>query len=224
MNPSSIQFDSALLAVGHFKSFPAMTPFVGVDYINTNHSKLLILGESFYFPEESILHKEPSTWYASSQASLNDEEISHFNCRELLECEWKSDGHKMYREINRCLEEVGVTASERAISHICFTNTFMRPARDPGGSFMHCCSRQDIEISIDVLTKIINAVTPEMVIFSSVFSWNTVGKTLEKQIQGTCFDFVSHPTDPFHWNVESYPNGRKKFISLLEKWSKVCSN
>ncbi len=218
-NPSSNSFDSSLKEISHYQSFPAMLPFVGEDYVSANHSKLLIIGESFYFPEESTLHKDPSRWYSTNQDSLTVEEVEYLNCRGLLECDWSSPGHKMYRELNSCLAELVLPSLNRPVSHICFTNTFLRPARDSGGSFKHCCVDQDVNVSIDSLTKVIAALAPELVIFTSKYAWDVSGWRVAKQVSGTAFDFVSHPTDPYHWNVDSYEHGRKKFISLLSRWT-----
>jgi hypothetical protein len=218
MNPSSTNFDSMLKDIPHYKLYPAMMPFVGENYISHNHSKLLLLGESFYFPEDSVTHLNPSLWYSGDQSCLTEGEIEYMHCRNLLECEWKSAGHKMYRELSGCLGELGLEFRDRAVSLVSYTNTFMRPARDSGGSFMHCCSQQDVETSVETLAGIIQVLKPDMVVFTSVYAWNIVGKTLAGRVDGVLMDFVSHPTDPFHWNVESYPNGRKKFISLLQNW------
>ena len=196
-----------------------MMPFVGQEYVASSHPKLLLLGESFYFPEDSTSHIDPAQWYSKNQTALNEEEIEYFHCRKLLECEWKSAGHKMYREINGCLDEVGLNFTDRSVSLVSYTNTFMRPARDSGGSFQHCCSQQDVEVSIETLSQIIQSLMPNKVIFASVFAWNTVGKIIAKRFADISIDFVAHPTAHFYWNVESYPNGRKKFISLLQGWS-----
>lgn len=225
MNPSSTSFDQALKEIAHYTSFPAMLPFVGSDYISANHSKLLILGESFYLPRESTLHKDPVQWYSSNQSLLGitederETEVDWINCRRLLECVWNNGGHRIYREINGCLDEMNLPYSDRPVSNICYTNTFMRPATTEGGSFFKCCVPQDFAMSIEVLAKVISILTPDLVIFASKGAWDSVGKIVAEQVSGTSFDFVSHPADPRHWNVESYEHGRKKFISLLKKWA-----
>ena len=218
-NPSSNSFDTLLKEITHYQFFPAMLPFVGKDYVSANHSKLLIFGESFYFPEESTLHKDPSKWYSTNQDSLTEEEVEYINCRGLLECDWGSPGHKMYRELNSCLTELNLPSLDRPVSHVCFTNTFMRPARDSGGSFRHCCAERDVVASIDILTRVISTLSPDLVIFTSKYAWDAVGWRVAGQVSATTFDFVSHPADPFHWNVKSYEQGREKFRSLLRKWA-----
>lgn len=68
-----------------------MMPYIGADYISALHSKLLILGESFYLPKESTIHLDPVAWYSSNQGLLAitenecEDEVKWINCRELLE-------------------------------------------------------------------------------------------------------------------------------------------
>jgi hypothetical protein len=214
MNSSSTIFDTLLQDIPHYKAYPAMMPFVGQNYISPPRSKLLLLGESFYFPEDSTSHTNSSLWYSRNQTSLTEEEVEYIHCRNLLECEWKSAGHKMYCELNSCLAEVGLEFCDRAVSLISYTNVFMRPAHNSGGSFIHCCAQQDIELSMETLTKIIQVLAPNLVVFTSVYAWNTFGKTVAARFDGVSFDFVAHPTAHFYWNVESYPNG-----SLLHDWA-----
>jgi len=219
MNPSSKSFDTSLREISHYQAFPALLPFVGQDYISPNHSKLLILGESFCFPEESTLHKDPNKWYSTNQGSLTEEEVQWINCRNLLECAWGDPGHKMYHVLNRCLQELGLPSQDRPVSNVCYTNTFMRPA-DSGKSFEKLCGEQDVVVSMDVLTKVITALAPDMVIFASIYSWKTVGLNVVNQFPETSFDFVCHPTTGgYGWNKKSYHHGKEKFISLLKKWT-----
>jgi len=196
-----------------------MLPFVGGDYASAGHSKLLILGESFYFPEESTVHKDSGGWYSANQGSLTEDEIVYINCRELVECDWSSPGHRMYRELNSCLAELDLPSLDRPISHICYTNAFLRPASETGESFAGCCVDQDVAVSLDVLTKVVAALAPDSVIFASKYAWDVVGWRLAEQVSATRFDFVSHPADPHHWNVKSYEHGREKFIALLKGWA-----
>ena len=222
-NQSSKFFDSTLMEILHYQSFPAMLPFVGKDYVLANHSKLLIFGESFYFPKQSTLHNEPSKWYSSRQESLESNEVEHINCRGLLECDWGLRGHRIYRELNSCLAELDLPSPDRPISHICFTNTFMRPARHRG-TFKGCCVDRDIELSNEVVARVIKALDPDLVIFASKYAWDMVGGNVAKRFSGITFDFVYHPARHYWWNGRSNPksheHGRKKFLSLLKnKWA-----
>jgi hypothetical protein len=218
-NSSSKAYDLLLKKISHYKSFLAMLPFVGEDYDCASHSKLLIVGESFYFPEDSTSHHDAAKWYSTNQDSLTPDEVNHIHCRGLLECNWECPGHKMYRELNRCLAELHIPSQDRPVSHICFTNAFLRPASHPGKSFKECCADQDVATSISVLIEVIAALAPELIVFTSKYAWAKVGSTVAERFSGIEFHFVSHPTDSFHWNVKSYDHGRKKFVSLLQKWA-----
>jgi hypothetical protein len=226
MNTSVTSFDNALKEISHYRSFPALLPFVGADYVSKAHSKLLILGESFYLPNESTIHKDPASWYASNQGSLtitkeeNENEVDWINCRGLLECPWNHGGHKMYRELNACLGELNLPSHERPVSHIAYTNAFMRPAIAEGGTFKYCCVPQDIAVSIEVLSKVIATLAPDTVIFASKYAWEAVGIKVAEQFSKTTFSFVCHPTTGGrYWNKKAYLHGREKFISLLKRWA-----
>lgn len=192
-----------------------MMPYIGADYDSSSHRKLLIVGESYYFPDESTIHHDAQAWYELTQGDLNEEEIWYIHCRGLVECDWSSAGHKMYRELNSCLGTLGLPGPERAISHVSFMNTFFRPASVPGESFRHCCQSIDIEESMSVLPRIFQMLAPDVILFCSKFSWDSVGRSLELD-PSVNLHFVSHPTDPFHWNVESYEHGRNKFMEILQ--------
>jgi hypothetical protein len=218
-NPSLKTFDTALGEIPHYQRYPSMLPFVGAEYGSVHHPKLLVVGESFYFPEESTSHEDPVKWYSMDQSVLDkDNEIAWINCRELLECGWKSAGHRMYRELNACLAELNLQTEDRPVSHIAFTNAFMRPAKK-GASMRHTYVHQDISVSLDVLTKVFSALRPDVVVFASMFAWRAVGVNFQDGLPGVEFKFVSHPADPRHWNKRSYQHGRTKFINILKIWS-----
>ncbi len=61
---------------------------------------------------------------------------------------------------------------------------------------------------------------PDLVIIGSRYAWDAIGSTVAKRFSKTKFDFVSHPTDSFHWDVKSYNHGRAKFMSLLSTWTR----
>ena len=216
-NPSQKKFDAELEQLAHYRAFPVMLPYVGGEYAAETHRKLLVLGESFYFPDDSTIHLDASHWYGSEQSRLDPEEQEYINCRKLLECDWGSPGHKMYRELNGCLASLGLPHPDRPISNIAFTNAFMRPASVPGGSFRHCCTALDGERSKETIGGVVRILEPDIVIFASKFSWDVLGGWLAGSSACKKIDFVSHPADPFYWNRKNYSHGRKKFLGLLAK-------
>lgn len=217
-NPSTNTFDAELLQIGHFQSIPTMLPYVGGDYLSASHGKLLLIGESFYFPEESTIHLDAEHWYSLTEDSLNGDELQYIDCRGLLECPWDAAGHAMYREINRCLDEHRLSFEERAISHIAFANAFFRPASKSGESISHCSTALDHGKSREITKAMIRVLKPDLVIYVSKFAWDSNGRFLAEAMPDVSFEFTSHPADPRHWNVASYAHGRSKFMSILEKF------
>ncbi len=214
-NPSSTALDPLLGAIKHYQSYPAMLPFVGGDYRCEKHRKLLFVGESFYFPPTSTLHTDCESWYRGSQSSLSAEEVEYIHCRRLVEGDWRGKGHQMYKELNRCLDSFELRYNDRAISHVAYMNAFLRPAAEPGKSFEWCCTDMDIAVSLDTIKRVVAAIKPDLVVFASMYAWDAVGRRLSENLPAVKFDFVSHPTDPFHWNVKRYPHGRKKLMGIL---------
>ena len=215
-NPSTTDYDPQLSQLPRLDMVPAMFPFIGSDYVNPSHQKLLIIGESYYFPNDSTVHLDAEEWYQTTETKLNEKEIGYIHCRDLVGCDWRAAGHKMYREINSCLSSLELHYTDRAISHVSYMNCFFRPSSIPGESFRHCCQPSDIEVALDLIPQIIDILNPDIIVFASKYAWDTVGHRI-KLNDSISSHFISHPTDPFHWNVASYPHGRKKFIQILQQ-------
>jgi hypothetical protein len=123
----------------------------------------------------------------------------------------------MYRELNACLAAGGLRGGARPISHIAFMNAFLRPAAVPGESFKHSCHPKDIDTAKEVIGHVVLLMKPDLVVFATKYGWDSVGRFLAPLWPSCQTAFVSHPTDPFHWNVTSYAHGRSKFIEILSK-------
>jgi hypothetical protein len=215
-NPSTTKYDVLLQEIPHYQAFSAMMPYVGGDYESEGHIKILLIGESFYFPDGATSNLDPEAWYQSNQSQLTDEEIGYYDCRGLLECSWGSPGHEMYREINRCIGSLELSAEDRPVSNIAFTNAFLRPAVY-GDSFKHICTDLDRLKSREITTQVIRALKPDLVVYVSKEAWYQSGQHLAEEITDVKFESVSHPADPRHWNVKSYSDGRAKFIKILNE-------
>jgi hypothetical protein len=209
-NQSVKTYDDLFLKIDHYAKYPAMLPYVGGNYISAIHMKLMLIGESNYFPETSTIHKDAIKWYDGNQSLLSAEEIEWLNNRELTACA----RHQNYKNINDCLAELKIAGSEKPISHISYMNAFQRPAVDTGKSFKYCCTEKDILISVATIDKVIEIIEPDIIIFVSKYSWDALhGKIAIKD--ELYMDFVSHPTDPFHWQNKKYLHGKMKFMKLL---------
>jgi hypothetical protein len=69
------------------------------------------------------------------------------------------------------------------------------------------------------MIRVIDVLSPDLVIVASRFAWDAIGATVAKRASRATCDFVSHPTDSFHWNVTSYNHGKAKFMALLASWA-----
>jgi hypothetical protein len=223
-NPSSEKFDSLLQEIDHYKSYPNMKPFIGEQYEAPNHRKLLLIGESFYFPKSTSIHLNADTWYSGKQSDLTKEASSEqesplmfwINCRGLLQCSWKAPGHKIYSELNNRLKEVLPTSDQRAVSNIAYMNAFQRPAIEKD-SIKNSIKDIDIEVAIKTINDVLKIIKPEIVIFVSKFSWDTLKSKLTYDKSKTELHFVCHPaTGGLWWNKKNYKNGKQKFMTLLE--------
>ncbi len=54
---SKASYDDLLSSIPFYQSHGCMTPFVGENYESSKHKKLLLIGESHYMPEGSIVHQ-----------------------------------------------------------------------------------------------------------------------------------------------------------------------
>lgn len=203
----------------HFVKYPSMIPYIGQDFESDIHKKLLLIGESNYLPDDSEIHLDDRKWYKSSEDDLTDEEIEWINCRGLLECNWDSPGHFIYRELNRSLQEVlpisEIENKKRSISHCAFMNCFQRPSTT-GNSIKRLCTRMDINESKKTISSVIKIIKPDIVIFVSKISRDLVGNKYKGE--DYYMDFVCHPgTGGRYWHNNKYPHGKRKFIKILKK-------
>ena len=208
---SSKLFDEEFKKMEHYHKYEKMLPYVGGNYKDT---EILIIGESFYLPNECQLNKSSIKWYNSTQDELTENEKEWIDCRGLVECDWKSNGHFIYRELNRTIESVFGLGFEK----VAFMNGFQRPACKEGESFRYDCEDLDVEIAYKTINRVQEILKPEKVIFVSKYTWDKLNwKVIEQKI-AKLYDWVCHPgTGGRYWNNSNYPSGKEKFIELLKK-------
>lgn len=207
-----------LSKIGFYQQFPVMVPFIGEYYLSDKHKKLLLVGESYYLPNETVIHHSASNWYKSKQEELDDEEVEWINCHGLLTCDWESNGHQIYRELNKCIFSLKLDKDKRAIDEVAFTNYFQRPAEKEGESFKYFCTEEDIIQSDEILDQVIQIIKPDIVIFVSKYAWDVGGQKIKEKHKNIVVDFVCHPgTGGRYWHNEEYPHNKKKFMQLLRK-------
>ncbi len=216
MNQSQMKIQLANIWL--YRNYPAMIPFIGDYYISTMHKRLLLIGESYYLPNNTILHHSAENWYKSNQNMLSKDEFEWIDCNGLLTCDWKSAGHQIYRELNSCIFSLGIDQIKRAIDEVSFTNYFQRPAEKEGESFKYCCQEEDIKVSNEVLDQVVSIIDPELVIFVSKYAWDNGGNALKRRHANINIDFVCHPgTGGRYWHNECYPYNKDKFMKLLRE-------
>ncbi len=221
-------FDQKLAQIEFYKKFPAMIPFVGENYVSKEHKKLLLIGESYYLPNDVTLHHNPEKWYNDSQDSLYNLDpnfVAWINCKELLNSEWDCDGHYTYKELNRSINDLPFTKSKRGIDEIAFTNYFQRPSQKEGDSMSHFCTKLDVEKSKEILKDVIKTLSPDIIIFVSKYSWDCDNEYIKKEFPNIIVDFTCHPaTNSKYWLNSSYPHNKNKFMNLLKENFLVKSN
>lgn len=211
MRKSSQQYDYQLDSIDHYRRFPIMRPFVG-DAFATRKVKLLLIAESFYLPNQCMLHKDASVWYNSDESGLTASEKQWVHCRNLIECDWSAAGHFIYSELDRCLNESAGIGFES----MAFMNAFQRPSCKEGESFKHFCTDLDIEKSVDVIKAVLEVLKPDQVIFVAKYPWDVLGKALVSKELVKKYDFVCHPaTGGRYWHNAQYQHGRQKFLEIM---------
>jgi hypothetical protein len=219
------QLKNELSEIEFYTRFPTMIPFVGDYYISAQHKKMLLVGESFYFPEKSEIHKNAEIWYHSYQSDLTiidgEKESEYVNCEGLLNGEWKSPGHKIYRNLNAAIGKVVPCCKQRPINEIAFTNFFLRPAIENGKSFQLDEREGGIDLDLiyskNVLKDVIDILTPDLIVFVSIYAFKVGSNKLQKLFPDLDIEFVCHPADPFHWQNKNYEHNEDKFLRILKE-------
>lgn len=204
-----------------------MIPFIGDYYLSDQHKKMLLVGESFYFPKASTIHKNATQWYNSTQNDLHDvfedgeivKEIDWINCDGLLRCDWKSKGHKIYKELNKWIGKTNLNFDgKKPIEQIAFTNFFIRPAKK-GLSIAKYKKDEiiiDVEKSNQVFKCVLKVLQPDIVTFVSKFAYQNVDKQTFTAVQNIKEDYVCHPCS-ICWNCDDCQHNRYYFEQILNE-------
>lgn len=195
-----------------------MLPYIGANYVKDDTKKILLIAESHYLPKYSEIHKNSKVWYNSNQGDLNLEEIHYINTRRVMEAEWNTVSDIIFRELDKKLSEFVDTSKGRAMTYTSFMNCFQRPANE-GDSIKDSCVELDLKISFDTVNAVIEAINPDIIIFTSKYAWDSMGwKIANESKKNRIFDFVCHPgTGGLHWHRKNYNHGASKFIEILTR-------
>ena len=219
------ELKNGLLSIDFYQSFPMMIPFIGDYYISDNHKRMLLVGESFYFPDESTIHLDAEKWYNYSKDDLTttidgEEEREWINCDGLLRNPNWNKGHKMYINLNNSIKKTNLDFKARPIDEVAFTNFFVRPAIK-GKSIQNYANKSDIEKDIqkanEVLENVLGILKPDVLIFVSKYAFECVSKNIFDKFTNMKLDFFSHPCSRC-WNCKDSSRGRYAFLKLLNEY------
>ncbi|MBL0200348.1 MAG: hypothetical protein IPP81_09260 [Chitinophagaceae bacterium] len=205
-NDFNIEFDN----IDHYKNFPIMKPFIGENYFNAK-KKILVIAESHFFDEKSNINSGPTKWYTSSLKDLHESKFDSINTQMIVE----SSSHPVFRELENVLSKSMEKYKNRALNNIAFMNGFQRPANKTGQSIKELASAMDFEIGIKTVTKVIEILKPDFVIFISKYTWEKIGKQLHK-VENVKYEFINHPASIRYWHNSKYPNSKYRLIDLLK--------
>lgn len=212
------KYDEELRLISFYQSYPEFLPFIGKNYDES--PKVLIFGESHYFPDESTNHKNVSEWYKKSSLDLLDIERPWINTRRVVNNihgvkdpipqRWKKS-RTIYRNIESSLIDSGFSKTANSLCHIAFMNAFLRPAEEKGQSIK--VREIDVKQSILVINQIIEIIKPEHVCFVSSKASKYIAKNLTIPS-----DSVPHPASIW-WNRRSKNGvGKELFVDLLKSY------
>lgn len=211
-------FDAQLNEIGFYQQYPEYLPFIGKNYVK---NKILLIGESHYFPKESVWHRKPEQWYAGSSTMLVGDEKYYINTRRVLNNihgnkpsqpqVWKPI-RKIYANIEQVLIEAGFELEHNLFSQVAFMNAFQRPAETTGDSIK--VHQIDIDHAVDTINLVIDIIQPKHICFVS----SKASKFLAHQISLKS-DHVAHPACVW-WNRKTKKGltGKSQFLALIKQY------
>jgi len=214
---------------GIFERFHYLIPKGGDNYWSDNHSKLLLVGESNYFPDEleSISNfKVAENWYNGDKSRLIPVEMK----KNVDNWVGGDRFNNLFISMKKVLEEEGIAdCKDYLLEEAAYYNYFLRPAsvKNINGKldlgFKKDCKTIDCEVSYSALCGIVKEKDPNIVIFVSKFAWEKFMKFYEKEennFENVVIDYVYHFSSPRTWKHRS-GNGQQKFENLLrDHWVK----
>jgi len=189
---SSKVYDLELSKVKHYTNFPAMMPFVGSHYGDTNRMKIMLVGEINYLPPNCTLSENPKQWYKSTQSNLKENEIAWLHCRNLLESRSKSPGLMFYRNLEIKMSELLGSSQIKALSTIIYMNGFQRPSPQSATSIKKICRSIDIDIGVKTIDQVIEITKPDVVLIISKLAWEKLGRRLAEKNLNKGVEFICH--------------------------------
>lgn len=162
--------------------YPEMTPYVGDRYSEAQQHgcALLVIGESHYLPEKSVVHRDCASWYASDHTKLNQEEKVWISTKDLifnqLPQNFSNKAHWIwkigYEQINR----FGPAFDDyrKLFPYTVFYNFYLRPANQ-GNTFMELCTAYDNVVATANFEYMVGQYKPNGIVFLSRLAFESCG-------------------------------------------------
>jgi hypothetical protein len=232
MNLFLREFDDAFCKVGAtderpkgYYALPQMMPWVGCDYGNGKHKKLLLIGESHYLSDKADDYfRTAHGWYTHDEEidpDLDDRSLDWTDTRGNVG-QGPRKWSRGYDNVNNVMADVaGQDRQENMFRDVAYYNYFLRPA-PKATSFQKVCTELDEVIANDAFRSIVSIIQPDYIYFLSKFAWEKAHNFCIDFTECVTMDFSPHPASQ-HWNIKSYrlPNhdelltGKEKFEWFL---------
>jgi DNA-directed RNA polymerase subunit F len=191
-----------------------MQPFIGNKYGKDDVKKVLLIAESHYLPEGSSVLPS-SEWYENDESHLTTEERHYIDTREVTKIALEKGNKKsIFYKLSEALKPINPNQENHGFDYAAYMNCFQKPA--PYGTTVKDSldkSGLDTKVAKEVVSAVVNAINPDVVIFTSKLAWDYVGKYVQEDHASTKFDFTYHPTGPFtNWNGEM---GLQRFQDII---------
>lgn len=208
------------IEIGEYNRYPQMIPWVGCQYDNGNHKRVLLIGESHYLPDcADEEFRTPVGWYYQEGLDSDSESYSWTNTRKIVSIGptiW-TKGHSLYREVNKVIANIKGENSkeENMFQHVAYYNYFLRPAYPKGCSFKKVCVEMDENVAFNAFRNIVQIINPDFIYFFSKFAWDSLWDSLHKEklnFTNIEMDYSPHPACSW-WNRKNF--SLKKHIELM---------
>ncbi|ACX73924.1 hypothetical protein Fisuc_0312 [Fibrobacter succinogenes subsp. succinogenes S85] len=242
------KYDNDLLKLPFYKNHAYMLPFVGDDYDLSKHKKLLLVGDSHYMPDGTIVHHDVSTWYMNPTVIHNSKEENNCATRKTWGV-WRNTTF-----CNRVQETMDLATGKRdAWKSVAFYNYFLRPADESEQNMQkfwskHGGEKDDREYAIKNLVDVIGILKPNLIVFMSrlvkdcvegVFDdkgkrnsrypgdyWRCFKQDFWDWTKGKNIDYIytNHPSEPCWFiTMEKYAKAEgKRSCDFFKEW--LCTN
>ena len=164
-------FYKDFIKIPFYRNHAYMIPFVGDNYISTEHKKLLLIGESHYLLKISSVHHDAYNWYYGKPHLTSGNNSEENNCTPAKT--W-GEGRNTYFCINVQESLCNATRIKESWNSVAFYNYFLRPANFGKGindlwttETSYRPKALDIEFAVKNLIDVLKILKPDLIVFLS---------------------------------------------------------